>query len=88
VLPQKTRIALQRRVRFGSVHVRQRWLDCGLWLRCRADHPRLHRVDDLGPAQYHWFRLRDPAELDDALAALVAEAYHGSGADPDRAPQT
>jgi hypothetical protein len=89
VLPQKTRIALQRRVRFGSVHVRQRWLDCGLWLRRRADHPRLHRIDDFGPAaQYHWFRLRDPAELDGALAALVAEAYHGSGADTHRAPQT
>lgn len=76
VIPQRSRIALQRRVRFGSVVVRRQWVDVALWLKRRAEHPLLTKVDDLGAlAQYHWFRLTDPGQLDDGLGALVAEAY-------------
>ena len=75
VIPQRSRIALQSRVRFGSVLVRRRWLDCGLWLTRVVLHPLLRKVDDLGPAQYHWFRLTDPAQLDEELASLVSDAY-------------
>jgi hypothetical protein len=76
VIPQRSRIALQRRVRFGSVLVRRKWLDVGLWLKRKAEHPLLSKVDDYGALGcYHWFRLTDPGQLDDALGELVAEAY-------------
>ncbi len=76
VIPQRTRIALQSRIRFGSVVVRRDWLDVALWLKQRAEHPRLRKVDDLGKAGfYHWFRLTDPDQLDDALGALISVAY-------------
>jgi len=76
VIPQRSRIALQRRVRFGSVLVRRNWLDVGLWLKRRAEHPLLSKVDDYGAVGcYHWFRLTDPGQLDDALGELVGEAY-------------
>ena len=76
VIPQRSRIALQRRVRFGSVLVRRKWLDVGLWLKRRAEHPLLSKVDDYGAVGcYHWIRLTDTAQLDDALGELVGEAY-------------
>lgn len=76
VIPQRSRIALPRRVRFGSLMVRRRWLDVGLWLKRKAEHPLLSKVDDYGAlGRYHWFRLTEPAQLDEALGELVREAY-------------
>ena len=76
VIPQRSRIALQRRVRFGSVVVRRGWVDVALWLKRRAEHPLLTRVDDVGAAGfYHWFRLTAVDQLDEALGALVGESY-------------
>jgi hypothetical protein len=73
---QRSRIVLQARVRFAGVVVRQRWLELGLWLHRRVTHPALVRVDSFGRLGYgHYFRLRTAAELDAALAALIAEAY-------------
>jgi hypothetical protein len=76
VYAQKTRIVIQARVRFAGAVVRRGWLDAGMWLRRRAAHPRLRRVEDLGRDGYvHRFRLTAPAECDAALAALMREAY-------------
>jgi hypothetical protein len=76
VYAQKTRIVLQARVRFGGGVARKSWFDGALWLRRRAAHPALSRVEDFGPLGYgHHFRFRESAELDAAFAALVREAY-------------
>jgi hypothetical protein len=73
---QKTRIVIQARVRFAGVVVRRDWLDAGLWLRRRVEHPCLTRVESFGRLGYgHHFRLRQPADADEALAHLVEEAY-------------
>jgi hypothetical protein len=73
---QKTRIIIMARVRFAGAVVRKTHLDAGLWLRRRVDHPRLQRVEDFGVLGYgHHFRLEDPADIDAALEALMAEAY-------------
>jgi len=76
VYAQKTRIVLQVRVRFAGAVVRSEWVDAGLWLKRRAVHPRLARVESFGRLGYgHHFRLQDPADVDEALGRLVREAY-------------
>lgn len=76
VIPQKSRIAIQARVRFAGCMVRKRWLLAHLWLTREAEHPRLRRVDTFGPrAIVHTFRLQRPEDLDEALERLVREAY-------------
>jgi Domain of unknown function (DUF5655) len=39
VIPQKTRIAIQARVRFAGGVARKNWFDAGLWLTRRTEHP-------------------------------------------------
>ena len=76
VVVQKTRISFQVRVRFGGCSTRKNWLQAGLWLTRRAEHPRLTRVEKLNPRDHvHYFRIERLADLDAAFAALVREAY-------------
>ena len=64
------------RVRFAGAIVHDSYVDAGLWLRRRADHPRLRRVEDFGRlGQVHHFRLVSPGDVDPALEALMREAY-------------
>ncbi len=76
VIPQKTRIAVQARVRFASCVTRKKWLVASLWLTRRVSHPRLQRVEELGPTTFsHQFRLDSPDDLDLPFCALVEESY-------------
>src|SRR2546423_1174959 len=76
VYAQKTRIVIQARVRFASAIVRKDWLDAALWLKHRATHPSLARVEDFGSLGfYHHFRLTSPSDLDAPLEKLIAQAY-------------
>lgn len=76
VIPQKTRIAIQAKVRFAGCVVRKRWLLAHLWLTRRVRHPRLQRVEEYGPGTYgHQFRLDSPDDIDQALREFVAESY-------------
>jgi hypothetical protein len=76
VYAQKTRIVLQTRVRFASVVVRKQWLDAGMWLKRRVEHPRLRRVEDFGRLGFgHHFRLAGRGDIDEALGVLMREAY-------------
>lgn len=73
---QKTRLVIQARVRFAGAVVRVGYLDAGLWLRRRVDHPSLRRVEDFRPLGYvHHFRLERPADIDPALQTLMEESY-------------
>lgn len=76
VYAQKTRIVIQARVRFAGVVVRQHWLDAGLGLKRRVEHPRLVRVEDLGRLGFgHHFHLTKPDDIDAAFGKLLTEAY-------------
>jgi hypothetical protein len=73
---QKSRIVIQARVRFAGAVVRVSYLDASLWLRRRAGHPLVRRVEDFGRLGYgHHFRLVAPTDIDAPLQALVREAY-------------
>ena len=75
VYAQKTRIVFQGRVRFASAVPRKHWLDIGVWLTRRVDHPTLRRVEALAPRSYvHSFRLRQRADIDTGLAEILAAA--------------
>jgi hypothetical protein len=76
VYAQKTRIVFMVQVRFASLTVRKNWLDFGLWLRRRIEHPLLIKTDAFGPYSFYpRFRLSRPEDIDPALEALIAEAY-------------
>ena len=73
---QKSRITIMARVRFAGAVVHTSYLDAGLWLRRKADHTRLRRIEDFGRlGQVHHFRLESPDDVDAELETLMREAY-------------
>ena len=76
VYAQKTRIVIQARVRFAGGVARRDHFRAALWLKRRASHPRLTRVESFGPLGFgHYFRLEGSRDADSALGALVRESY-------------
>jgi len=76
VYPLKTRIVFQAEKQFAAAMTRKHWLEGQLWLRRRAAHPLFSRVEMQVFRDYgHIFRLTRPEELDEALVALLQEAY-------------
>lgn len=73
----KTRISFQARARFASVNrVTRDGLACHLWLKRRIESPRFTRIEHLPPGDYvHNFKLTDSSQLDEEMAAWIAEAY-------------
>jgi uncharacterized protein DUF5655 len=76
VLAEQTRIALQVRMSFAALMPRRRWLDGHVVLARRVDGPRFRRIDVYSARNVvHLFRLYGPNEVDDDVAAWLAEAY-------------
>lgn len=84
IYTQKSRILFQARTRFASIVVRRRWLEVTLWLKRRARHPRIRRVEAGALRDYGCvFRLAAQGDLDDDLIQLVREACDvGQGVHP------
>lgn len=76
IIPQKTRIALQARVRFSGGVACKKWFNAALWLSRKVEHPCLQRTEKFGPNSFgHRFKLTRPEDIDDAFIKLVEEAY-------------
>ena len=76
VYAQKSRITIMARVRFAGAVVHNSYLDAGLWLRRKATHPALRKIEDYGRLGcVHHFRLTSPDDVDARLRELMAEAY-------------
>jgi len=72
----KTRIVFQAETQFAAAMTRKRWLDGDLWLGRRAAHPAIQRIEMHVFRDYgHIFRLTKTEDLDEALVALLHEAY-------------
>jgi len=85
VYAQKTRIVMQARVRFAGAVVHPDWLEATLWLKRQVEHPCLRRIEPLGRLGYNLhFDLRQLADIDEALAELMREAYHTGQLAPER----
>jgi Domain of unknown function (DUF5655) len=76
VLPEKTRIAFQVRMSFAAFSLRRHWVDGHVVLARRLEHPRFRRVETFSPRNHlHQFRLERLEEVDEEVAAWLAEAY-------------
>ena len=76
VLAEKTRIAFQVRMSFAAFSLRRRWVDGHVVLARRLEHPRFRRVETFSPRNHlHQFRLERLDEVDEEMAAWLAEAY-------------
>ena len=76
VLPERTRVAFQVRMSFAAFQPRRRWLDGHVVLARELPSPRFRRIEVFSARNVlHAFRLHAPAEVDDEVAAWLAEAY-------------
>ena len=74
VIPQKSRIAFQVRMRFAAVTPQRRALAGHLVLRERCDAACFTGIEKLGNCYRHVFRLETPADLA-ALRRWIRLAY-------------
>jgi hypothetical protein len=76
MIPQKTRVAFQVRVRFAGVYPRKSYFLCGLALPYHATDPRLVKVETYAPHfQGHLFRVASEADLDEQVQRWLYESY-------------
>ncbi len=72
----KTRIIFQAETQFAAAMPRKHWLEGYLWLRRKAFHPLIRRVEMQVFRDYgHIFRLTQPSDLDAEFVALLHEAF-------------
>jgi len=76
VLPEKTRIAFQVRMSFAAFVIRRNWVDGHVVLARRFEHPRFRRIETFSPRNHlHAFRFENADDVDDDIAAWLAEPY-------------
>jgi hypothetical protein len=76
IIPQKTRVTFQARIRFVSLYPRKTHLVGGFVFARRHDHPRFYKIESLSPRNHlHHFRLESQEELDEEFREWIAEAY-------------
>ena len=76
VIPQKTRIALQVRMRFAALMPQRDALKGHLVLARRCPSQRFEKIETYSPrAHVHVFRLRSEAAFDQHFRGFIAEAY-------------
>lgn len=76
VISQKTRIVFMVRVRFSGAIIHKSWVQGTMWLKRKARHPRLAKVDEFPRSDFvHYFRFDKPADIDRSLSPLLREAY-------------
>jgi hypothetical protein len=76
VIPQKTRVAFQVRVRFLAVYPRKASLLCGFWFTHRKADPRFFKIEQYTPrAIGHYLHLRSEEDFDEQFLGWLGEAY-------------
>lgn len=76
VIPQKSRIAIQARMRFAALVPQKSALRGHLVLSRRTPSPCFSKIESLGPRSHvHVFRLGAAREIDAAFRRLLRAAY-------------
>jgi hypothetical protein len=76
VIPQKTRISFQVRVRFAGAVIRRNWVECAFWLKRAVKDERFQRVEKITVRDHiYYFRLTDESQLDETMKEYLREAY-------------
>jgi hypothetical protein len=76
MIPQKTRVVFQVRMRFAGATPRKSHLICHFILPRRIDHARFHKIETFNPRCHaHYLRVAEESELDAELARWLKQAY-------------
>lgn len=76
IIPQKSRVAFQVRMRFAALMPQRSALKGHLVLSERHEDPCFKRVDSLSAGNHvHVFRLQSPDDLTELLVRRIGEAY-------------
>ncbi|MBV7328342.1 hypothetical protein KFU94_08790 [Chloroflexi bacterium TSY] len=77
VIPQKTRIAFQARMRFAAIMPRKHYLSGHFVLARHREEPFSLRIQQFSQQNYvHEFRLDNEEQLSDAFLDCIREAYN------------
>lgn len=76
MIPQKTRVVFQVRVRFASAYPRKSHFVAGIALPYRAKDPRFIKIEKYAAHfQGHTFRVSSEADLDKQVQDWLHESY-------------
>lgn len=76
IIPQKTRVAFQVRVRFAACYPRKAYLLCSLGLPEKFDSPRFVKIEEYTRLFIgHQFRIYSEDDLDDEVRSWLHESY-------------
>ncbi len=76
MIPQKTRVVFQVRMRFAGATPRKSFLICHFILPRRIEHARFHKIETFGPRCHgHYLRIRSEDELGAEIARWLRHAY-------------
>jgi Domain of unknown function (DUF5655) len=76
MIPQKTRVVFQVRMRFAGAVPRKAHLICHFVLPCRIASKRFYKIETFNPhCHAHYLRVAAEDELDPEVAGWLKEAY-------------
>jgi len=76
MIPQKSRVAFQVRMRFAGATPRKSCLICHFILPRRIEDRRFHKVETFGPRCHgHYLRIDSERDLDGDVAGWLKQAY-------------
>ena len=76
MIPQKTRVVFQVRVRFAGCYPRKKYLVCAIALRQQLKSSRFIRTEKFGNRFVgHYFNVQSEADLDAELQSWLHQAY-------------
>jgi hypothetical protein len=76
MIPQKTRVVFQVRMRFAGATPRKSFLICHFVLRRRIDDDRFEKIETFSPRCHaHYLRVESQCDLNRDVARWLKEAY-------------
>jgi hypothetical protein len=76
MIPQKTRVVFQARMRFAGAMPRKSHLVCHFVLRRRIESDRFYKIETFTPRCHaHYLRVTEAGDLDAEVADWLKEAY-------------
>jgi len=76
MIPQRSKVAFQVRVRFAGCTPRRSYLVCGFWLKRRIESPRFRNVLQPMPHDYIYeVRIDSEKDFDAEFKSWILEAY-------------
>ena len=76
IIPQKTRVVFQVRVRFAGCYPRKKYLLCGIALRQELKSARIVRTEKFANRFVgHYFNVQSEADLDPELQSWLRQSY-------------